>query len=181
MKAFIIISLFFLSFLSLFSYNKIELVEKIEDFRIERGLHGYGFNLGNSPSPEKSNCMLNDSIVVFEYYATNDKLEIIERQADRFLPNYNINTAQVEFYYDIIEYKQPFLSKDKNKLIMSGWTEDTSALNLGLYYIDTLSIFKTSNGSLDTNFTIEGYDFINFHNMYNGNVSFMAIKQNTSD
>ncbi len=189
MKAFIIISLFFLSVLSLFSYNKIELVEKIEDFRIESTLTGFN-RYYYDPSKEKSDCMINDSIVVIYYHQSTDTTIIkkgVNADSAVKLANYNIKSKKLEFFYDGqdsvisgVYYDNTFLSKDKSKLISANPFYRFFAPDDDVYN-DTISIYNTSNGHIDTLFGIYGYKFKKFHNMYNGNVSFIAIKPNTTD
>ena len=67
MKAFIIFSLFFLSALSLFSYNKIEFVKDIDDYRI------YG------PLDDSGMSMLNDSIAVLFHCTVDDTAMVLKK------------------------------------------------------------------------------------------------------
>ena len=81
-------------------------------------------------------------------------------------------------------YDPAFLTKDKNKVFAFGafdhvevefddWIDKYS-------YFDSVEVFNTSNGQIDTVFRIEGYHFTDFRNIYNGNISFMAVKENDS-
>ncbi len=186
MKVFIIISLFFISVLSLFSYNKIEFARDIDDYRIYGPLDNSGLS------------MLNDSIAVLYYHTVDDTAKVLDSHnglggySPAAIANYNINTKTVEFYYNKISsdirkwsYRPAFLTKDKSKVFAFGTFYNAEVEFEGgriddYSYFDSVEVFNTSNGQIDTVFRIEGYHFTNFSNMYNGNISFMAVKENDS-
>lgn len=169
-----LIFLIFLITSSLFSYDRIKHEGIIDDYRI------YG--------PIRDNPVVNDSTVVVFYHQVDDTLKILDhiykRKSPIALANFNINSQSVEFYYDrqndsikYFYYYDALLAKNKEKLFAfksSQWISHGD-------YFDSVEVFNTSNGEIDKIFRIDSMKIANFNNMYNGNLSFMAIKENKTD
>lgn len=181
----LLLTLILLYSYSLYGYDSIDSVGTVDDLRIY--------------SVACDNCFLNDSIVILSYYKYADTNNIVYYVTDstvnpRQIVNYNINTKSKVFTYEnqneesykyINFFNDINISEDKSKLIAVRWSTksyfndrwDVDYHN----YNDSIFVFNTNDGTLDTILTFPDTKVKGLENMYNGNISFFALKENNSN